>query len=338
MNYDEDTMPDITHSEVNQDTSGNNNHVYARRGLIFSIILFVLTVSLFVEPPEKKLSFREGADIEEAIQSNPFADLEINARAALVFDIQRGEALYNSQEEVQLPLASLTKIMTVLLAEETLPPDTIVTVDKDALNKEGDSGLLLGERWKFSDLIDLTLVASSNDGAHALAKAVMANLSLTNRPDQLLENNGTSFSSLMNVKAGEIGMRQTFFINESGLDAHEAVGGAYGSARDLSLLLAYVIQEYPKLFEATTLISLATYSLDGEEHRVENTNEFVESIPGIIASKTGTTDLAGGNLAVVFEIAPLHPIAVIVLGSTPEKRFSDVQALVGATIVSFLPR
>lgn len=268
-------------------------------------------------------SLKRETAVASEVKENPFNSVLLAAKSAIVYDALSKEILYDKKSETQLPLASLTKIMTALLAEETLSENGIVEVRKEAIREEGDSGLLTGERWSVRNLINLTLVSSSNDGAYALATAV---LGATPHEEEEL-----AFPDLMNRKAAELSLRQTFFINSSGLDVHEVVSGGYGSAKDFSLLLAYVLENYPHILEATSHALYKTISLDGKNHSVLNTHEGVESIPGIRASKTGFTDLAGGNLAVIFEIAPLHPVIAVVLGSTEEERFHDIKTLVDAT-------
>ncbi len=73
-------------------------------------------------------------------------------------------------------------------------------------------------------------------------------------------------------------------------------------------------------------------SIEGKVHNFENTNKDVRSFTGVIASKTGFTDLAGGNLAFMFEAGPMRPIAIVVLGSTAEDRFTDVKKLISASL------
>lgn len=73
-------------------------------------------------------------------------------------------------------------------------------------------------------------------------------------------------------------------------------------------------------------------SLNDVDHQVKNTNEAVERFPGLIASKTGFTSLAGGNLAVAFEAGPMYPIIIVVLGSTLEERFNDIEKLIWASL------
>ena len=84
--------------------------------------------------------------------------------------------------------------------------------------------------------------------------------------------------------------------------------------------------------EATAYNSVSIQSSDGV-HTTQNTNKALDRIPGIVASKTGFTDLAGGNLAIALEAGPLRPIIVVVLGSTEEGRFDDVANLTNAAIV-----
>lgn len=291
-------------------------------GLFFLGIMF-LGSFLFMDK-EKSIVHESG--MKMAVE-NPFDSLALVGKAAFVWDVRKNEPLYAKNGEVQLPLASLTKIMTAVVATESLPSETVVTIGKESLAQEGDSELALNERWTLRSLIDLTLLASSNDGAHALASAVLGGSGASVADDE------DFFVKKMNEKARELRLGQTYFINESGLDVIERVaGGAYGSARDLALLFDYVLENHPELFEATKNVSESFTSQSGITHAVLNTNQLVSEIPGIIASKTGLTDLAGGNLAIIFEAGPVYPIVVVVLGSTQEERFSDVSQLVSATL------
>ena len=134
----------------------------------------------------------------------------------------------------------------------------------------------------------------------------------------------------MNAKARKLGLAQTYYLNATGLDGSEQVSGGYGSARDVAFLLAYIIKNAPHAISATRYSSVAVVSSQAS-YTAKNTNSSLPQIPGLIASKTGFTTLAGGNLAVVFDAGFNHPIAVVVLGSTREGRFRDVQKLVAAS-------
>ena len=183
----------------------------------------------------------------------------------------------------------------------------------------------MGERWRLKDLIDATLTTSSNDGAYALASVFAVSTAGTDVSRERV------FIQKMNQKVKELGLTQTFFADEVGLDFNLGISGAYGSAHDMARLLEYVVLYRPTLMEATTRALLTTRSLDGITHNFENTNKFVETLPGVVASKTGFTDLAGGNLALVFEAGPARPFVVVILGSTAEERFSDAEQLISAS-------
>ena len=252
---------------------------------------------------------------------SPFEHVSIEAQAAYVYDLTAEKILFSKNERSQLPLASLTKLMTALVASELISVDSIVTIEKESIAINGDNGFHTGERWKFKDLLDYTLLVSSNDGANAIAVAAGAFI-----------HNQDNFVDQMNQTAASLGLTQTYFINESGLDKSPLVGGGYGSARDTASLLAYIISIHPKLLEATAYETLNFVSEDQYIYNATNTNSAVGNIPGLVASKTGFTELAGGNLAIVFDAGINRPVVAVVLGSSFEGRFRDIEKLVGASL------
>ena len=133
----------------------------------------------------------------------------------------------------------------------------------------------------------------------------------------------------MNKKAKELNLKQTYFLNESGLDIDEkSLSGSYGSAQDVAMLFDYMVRNKPEILEVTSYNKLELKSEDNKIHNTENTNEIINKIPWVIASKTGYTDLAGGNLVVAFDNGMMRPIIISVLGSTKEGRFKDMKKLV----------
>ena len=136
----------------------------------------------------------------------------------------------------------------------------------------------------------------------------------------------------MNRTANELKLRDLHFFNETGLDLGDASAGAYGSAHDVAKLLAYITKEAPEILEATRYDSMEFTSLENLPHVATNTNIIARLIPGLIGSKTGFTDLAGGNLAITFDAGLGYPIVVVVLGSTIDDRFTDTEALVWASL------
>jgi D-alanyl-D-alanine carboxypeptidase len=132
------------------------------------------------------------------------------------------------------------------------------------------------------------------------------------------------------VRAKELGLTHTIFKNPTGLDLSPTEPGAVSSARDVALLLEYLITNYPDIVNGTTAEEARIYAENGVYYDIENTNNIVRDIDGIIASKTGYTDLAGGNLVIAFDVALGRTIVVVVLGSTYTGRFTDVQSLADA--------
>jgi D-alanyl-D-alanine carboxypeptidase len=240
---------------------------------------------------------------------NPFENIKLEAKAAYVFDISKNQPIFELNAEAQLPLASLTKLMTALVAKEKLPPYLLATITKEAILQEGDSGFLAEEQWPVSDLIDIMLISSSNDAAFALAS-------------EFEKDFGGDFVSPMNQKAKELDLTQTYFLNATGLDSSKNVSGGYGSAKDVANLLIYIVKNNPSLIEITRFNNLTLRSRE-----FKNTNQVINELPGFIAGKTGFSDLAGGNLAVIVDNGYGHPFIVVVLGSTFEGRFSNIKTL-----------
>ncbi len=226
-----------------------------------------------------------------------------------------------------MPLASLTKLMTALTAMELLPENTRITINKEFLQDDGNSGLAVGESWSLKNLLDFSLVVSSNGGARSIASVVGATLDKT----QDFSLGRTDFIKQMNLEVKKIGLSQSYFLNESGLDQSSTENGGYGSADDVAKLVQYILTNKPNILEPTKYSNLSVTSLS-ETHIAKNTDVLADTIPGLLASKTGYTDLAGGNLVVAFDASIGHPFIAVVLGSTQSGRFSDMQTLVDATM------
>ncbi len=270
----------------------------------------------------------EGTDLlqEEAANEknvHPFENTALAAKAAYVWDITNQKALYKKAETQQLPLASVTKLMTALVAHEVLDEADYVPINEMSVRQDGDSGLASGEVFDRLTLSDLVLMSSSNDGAFALAAAA-GNILIP-------ETGAHTFVNAMNIRAKEIGLNETYYKNPTGLDISLTEAGAYGSARDMAFLMEYIIKNQPDILTFTRDDQARVYSQTGEFHDAENTNYYVDEIPGLIGSKTGYTDLAGGNLVIAFDAGLNRPIAAVVLGSTQHERFTDMMKLVKET-------
>jgi len=257
--------------------------------------------------------------ISIATTSNPFEYISINAQSAYVYDIKNNKVLFSKNASATLPLASLAKIMTSIIALEQSASNTKVAISSNDLKEEGDSGLVVGEKWSIQKLIAFMLLTSSNDGARALASAVEA-----------IHLQKKTFVDQMNEKAHALGMSSMYFQNPTGLDINTIEAGAYASAEDVGKLFIYTQKNHPEIFESTKNEKIAISS-DLFVHTGNNTNTAVDTTPGLFASKTGFTDLAGGNLAVIIDVGIARPIVLVVLGSTSDARFEDIKTLAHTT-------
>lgn len=270
---------------------------------------------------------RDGHSTPSEIVYHPFPEVSLEAKSAYIYDMRTGEEIYALEADKRLPLASITKLMSSLVAYELSPQTGLVTITEKSLEPYGDSGLRVGERWSLRNLLDFSLVSSSNDGMRAVALSLAGVGKVVSTDEEALR----SFVEAMNRKASQLDLSNTYFWNETGLDESEVKGGGYGSARDTANLLAHILSNYPDLLEATRSEDLAVLS-NNTLHLARNTNILVNEIPGILASKTGYTDIAGGNLVFAFDPELGRPIIISILGSSAEGRFQDARKLVSATL------
>ncbi|MHB0865931.1 MAG: D-alanyl-D-alanine carboxypeptidase family protein [Minisyncoccota bacterium] len=282
----------------------------------------ILAIFLFIPTASHKAPEAAAIAIATSTAPSAFSQIPIEAKAAIVYDLATGEVLYAKNADAQLPLASLTKLLTVYAAVTELSPQTPITIPADVARLEAPHAFSPGQRFSLADLARLTLTASLNDGAAAIAEATAAH------------ENRTLGETLASAAAG-LKLSQTYAINGNGLDVNTAVSGGYGSARDLARLAGALAAQAPDIAEATTKSSAHAVSEGGTSFTVKNTDPMVSTLPRLLLSKTGYTDLAGGNLALVFDAGIEHPIAIVVLGSSKKARFTDGTTLVAATLAHF---
>ena len=298
---------------------------YARsmRETGIALIIASILLALFLLLPSSQ-NKTPSAPIAVATSTAPdaFAQVPLQAKAAIVYDLATKQTLYAKNADAQLPLASLTKLLTVYAAFAELSPNAPITIPADVVHLDAPHAFSAGQIFSLSDLARLTLTASLNDGATAIAEATAANQDRTE-------------SAMLASAATALDLSQTYAINGSGLDVSTAVSGGYGSARDLAVLAGALVEKAPAIAAATTRSSAQAVSEGGTLFTVKNTDPMVGAIPHLLLSKTGYTDLAGGNLVLVFDSGIEHPIAVVVLGSSEKARFTDGTALVAAALAHF---
>ena len=231
----------------------------------------------------------------------------LTAPAALVLDAGSGRILYAKKVFAAWPMASITKLMTVLVAREYYPADHYLTLSADAKVVEG--GTLeapAGETFRVEDLYRALLIKSANDVALNFALAY--------------PGGAPAFMAAMNRKADQMQLLSSHFTNPVGLDDPNL----YSTVYDLAVLLRVVAQDPVLKDIMTTNVSTIT-SLSGRSYELENTNQLFGSYLTVLAGKTGTTPAAGACLAAVVKRSHQPALITVVLGSTD--RFKDTKVL-----------
>jgi len=303
-----------------------------KRAALFAVVLCgVIALAAVLDKGGAPLP-RESAQhaaAAQAMYASGYEDVHVAARSAIVLDVTTGATLYEKNAAAQLPIASITKVALVLAIADVFEGPEALTISRAAVER-GEGGLGAGQVWRARDLIDYTLIASSNVGAEALAEA--ADDSLRARFPEAPPGGAALWR--MNAIARELGLHETYFLNVTGLDLSETQPGAVSSARDIAQLLSYIARTHTPLFAATTEDAAALFALNAELPEAHNTNAILPEIAGLILGKTGFTDLAGGNLAILFDAGLAHPVAIVVLGSTREGRFHDMRSLMNAARIA----
>ena len=243
--------------------------------------------------------------------------LSLNARVAVLMDADSGRILYGKNETMAFPMASTTKIMTLIVALEHNEPDQIVMASAGAsAMPEVRLGVHEGERYRMEDLYYAMMLESFNDAAMMIAEGTVGSV----------EN----FAELMNEKAISLGCTQTYFITPNGLDAADEKGVHSSTAEDMAKIMRYAIDNEDFL----KITQTADYSFtDCDRKRsfeVHNKNVLLTMMDGVLSGKTGYTADAGYCYVCAVKKDDRAFIAAL-LGSgwPPHKgyKWSDVQTL-----------
>lgn len=203
--------------------------------------------------------------------------LDVSAVSAIVVDENTNEIIYEKGPKLERSPASITKIATVSVVLENLKKDQLVTISEKAADQEPNKIVMKkGEKMKVDDLLYGLMMISANDAAYALAEAIPGGY------DRFIE--------LMNEKVKFLGLTNTKFTNPSGLDET----GHYSSAFDIATLTRYAILEHPEITKyAGKKEDFSVYPTDhNESHWWSHISHMLYAYPGMIAAKTGYTDIA----------------------------------------------
>lgn len=233
---------------------------------------------------------------------------ELSAKSAIIYDLDSEKAIYEKNSIQKLPMASLTKIMTAIVAIENKKPNDLYVVHARDLVGEDSMGLSAGEILSFDELLHGLMLPSGNDAAEVFASNYKAGR--------------VEFINVMNAKAQSLGLLNTKFDNPSGLQGD---GVQYTTAYDLLILTRYALENYP---EFRKVVSTAEYDIpQTPTHKafdLYNETNLLTTYEGVRGVKTGYTPEAGFCLITYLDYKG-HRLIGIILNS--ENRRGEMRSL-----------
>lgn len=240
------------------------------------------------------------------------ADFDVPCAAAILVDEDSGTVLYEKNADARRPIASITKVMTLLLTFEALEAgkislDDFVPVSEHAYHMGGSQiWLEPGEEMTLNDMLKAICISSANDAAVAVAEYV--------------GGSEPAFAEMMNARAAELGMTNTHFVNACGLDEPEHLS----TARDVAVMSREMLLHHT---EVRDYCSIWMDTLRGGATQLVNTNKLLKSYSGITGLKTGTTGKAGVCISASAERDGLRLIAVVLGAASGKERFQAASTL-----------
>ena len=248
--------------------------------------------------------------------------LNLSSEAAILMDAESGKILYEKNTQEQLPMASMTKIMRMLLIMENIEEGNLTYEDKVLIseNASGMGGsqvfLQAGEEYTVSDLLKCIAVSSANDAVVAMAEKISGSVD--------------AFVTLMNERAKELGLENTNFANPHGLDDENHHSTAYDMA-----VMARELLKHEDILKYTSIYEDYLTKPDGSQVWLVNTNRLVRFYDGVDGLKTGYTTEAGYCLTATAKKSDLRLISVVMASSSAEERSSDTSTLLTYGFNSF---
>lgn len=240
--------------------------------------------------------------------------LNLDSASAILIDEASGKVLYEKDADAKLPMASMTKIMSMLIIMEYINNGNLKYEDKVIISKNasgmGGSQVFLqeGEEYKVEALLKCIAVSSANDAVVAMAEKISGSVD--------------AFVNLMNEKAKELGLTNTHFANPHGLDSENH----YSSARDMAKL-AQELLKHKDILKFTSIYEDYLTKPDGSQVWLVNTNRLVRFYDGVDGLKTGYTTEAGYCLTATARKNALRLISVVMKSSSGDARSKDTATL-----------
>jgi len=251
-----------------------------------------------------------GTQSSAPISTGESTDVVLSAESALVWDIDTGDILYELNTNDRRPIASLNKLLSVLVIRDNLALDKTIEIPKEVQQAQrygAHIGLKKGQHATVRDLLSASLIASANDAIVSLAVG--------------MSGSEEKFVAQANIFSGQQGLGQTHLANSTGFSGDTQ----YSTANDVRKLLTMAYQDdtlRPFLSQPSGVL----ITEEGKRHAYKSTNKLLKTYVPIIAGKTGYTKEAGQNLAIITESSQGNRIGAVVLGS--DDRFQDMKVLV----------
>lgn len=259
--------------------------------------------------------------ISVAIAENE-KDVDISSKSAILMEYDSGEVLFSKDECKRLPVASMVKMMTILISLEELQEgnvalDTKISTSENAAGM-GGSQVFIDPfvEYSFEDLLKSVIMASANDASVALA--------------EYFNGNEKAFTNRMNKRAKELGMKDTHYSNCTGLPAPEQ----YSSARDTAILLKEILKHEIYHNYSTIWMDTLTHP-SGRTTELVNTNRLIRYFKGCDGGKTGSTNEAGCCLGASAKRDDMRLISVIVGAENSKTRFNESASLLNFGFKNF---
>lgn len=228
---------------------------------------------------------------------------QVGAKSSLMYEVKTGKTLYAKNPNELLPIASLTKIMTAVIALENKKNDDRYAVTKENIVGEDSMGVTVGETYTLEELLYGLLLPSGNDAAEVLASNY--------------EKGRSEFIKAMNDKAKALGLKNTHFTNPSGLQGE---GNQYTTAHDLLVITQYALSKFPRLLTITsTYTHTIAYTSNHKYLYLQNETNLISTYPGVKGVKTGYTPEAGLCLVTYFDDGETQLIGIL-LGSSNRRQ------------------
>ena len=241
-------------------------------------------------------------------------DLAQNCKAAYLSDWHSGTQIFSKNEQERLPIASMCKIMTLILCMDelengSLKADEEISVSENASGMGGSQVFLeAGASYKASDLIKSICIASANDSCVGMAERIAGNEDL--------------FIARMNERAKSLGADNTVFVNCTGLPKQ----GQYSCAKDVALMLSELLR-HEDYFTYSKIWMDKIQHPEGRETEMANTNKLIRFYNGCDAGKTGFTNEAGFCLAASAKRGNMRAVSVVIGGADSKARFGAVSSM-----------